>query len=119
MYHPDKEYNFIQNKEMQYDGTLEGMFDVMIAENVLPDSAVFNSLTVKDGVAYLDMNKQFQEDVSAGTIYEFFTMASLVNTVIKHLEVEKVMLTCEGGVFSTAHVGPYEEPLGFFETEKN
>lgn len=111
MYYPDDGYNLFAAKVVEYDGTPKGIIDVMITEGVLPPSTELISWKVEDGTGLLDMNKDFETDVSAGSTYEAFTMGCLINTFIDCYGVEEILLTCEGKTFNTAHVGSYDWPL--------
>ncbi len=107
-------HDYSVTKDVYYDGTAEGMMKALIKHGKLPAGSKINSLEIRDGTAYLDVNRAYVEGISTGTTMQYEGVGALVNTVIYNLGAESVMLSCEGGTVSLPDVGELDELLGVF-----
>jgi len=75
-----------------------------------------NSVYVKpgEGIAYVDFTQQFVTEMNAGTTKESGVLRSVTNTLGYYYQVEKVVITLDGGPYSSGHI--YMNPGEYFET---
>lgn len=72
---------------------------------VLTENSKINYLYLnKDGMAYIDLSKDFIKEMNAGSGIEAMILQSLANTVGDYFGVEKVMLTIEGDSYESGHI---------------
>lgn len=64
----------------------------------------------------LDLSREFSDFIgNQGTFGEFVVLGSIVNTFLSAFEGESIIITVEGEVLSTPHMGDVTEPLGRFD----
>jgi len=74
-------------------------------DRVLSPNAQIKSLYLnKDGMVYVDFNKQFVSEMNAGSGYEQMILQSIANTLGTYYGVNKVYLTVEGEPYSSGHI---------------
>ena len=73
-----------------------------------------NSFEIKDGYGYIDMNEAYLSWLNFGTTAEWNGIACLVNSFLETYGLEKIWLTINGGMLSTAHAGDFDYPIGYW-----
>lgn len=58
----------------------------------------------QDGRVYLDLTKEFLQEMNAGAGYEGLILQSLANTIGDYYGVDKVMLTIDGKTYESGHI---------------
>ena len=58
----------------------------------------------QDGRVYLDLTKEFLQEMKAGAGYEGLILQSLANTIGDYYGVSKVMLTIDGKTYESGHI---------------
>jgi hypothetical protein len=58
----------------------------------------------QDGRVYLDLSKEFLQEMNAGAGYEGLILQSLANTIGDYYGVSKVMLTIDGKTYESGHI---------------
>lgn len=58
----------------------------------------------QDGRVYLDLTKEFLQEMNAGAGYEGLILQSLANTIGDYYGVSKVMLTIDGKTYESGHI---------------
>lgn len=58
----------------------------------------------QDGMVYLDLTKEFLQEMNAGSGYEGLILRSLANTIGDYYGVDKVMLTIDGKTYESGHI---------------
>jgi hypothetical protein len=83
---------------------------------VISANTVINSLSVKpdEGKAYVDFTAQFVSEMNAGTTKESGVLRSVANTIGHYYGVDKVIITLDGGQYSSGHI--VMEPGEYFPT---
>jgi len=83
---------------------------------LMSTNTVINKLYVKpdEGIAYIDFSKQFVTEMNAGTTKETGVLRSVTNTIGHYYGVDKVIITLDGGVYSSGHIEM--EPGEYFKT---
>lgn len=83
---------------------------------VISINTVINSLSVKpdESIAYVDFSGQFVSEMNAGTTKETGVLRSVVDTIGKYYGVDKVIITLDGGPYSSGHI--YMNPGEYFTT---
>ncbi|HWQ41479.1 MAG TPA: GerMN domain-containing protein [Desulfosporosinus sp.] len=65
-------------------------------EKPLPKGTTLNSASVKDGVATIDLSKEFQTNFSGGSAGEEMTIYSIVNTLTTLSNIQSVQFLLDG-----------------------
>lgn len=58
----------------------------------------------QDGMVYLDLTKEFLQEMNAGSGYEGLILKSLANTIGDYYGVDKVMMTIDGKTYESGHI---------------
>lgn len=82
---------------------------------LMTNNTKINSVYVKpdEGIAYVDFTQQFVTEMNAGTTKESGVLRSVTNTLAYYYQVEKVVITLDGGPYSSGHI--YMNPGEYFE----
>lgn len=83
---------------------------------LMSTNTVISKLYVKpdEGIAYVDFTLQFVSEMNAGTTKETGVLRSVVDTIGHYYGVDKVIITLDGGVYSSGHIEM--EPGEYFKT---
>ena len=83
--------------------------------SVFPDGATLNKVKVNNNIAYLDFSIEFIENHPGGSIGEYNTLYSIVNSLTEIEEIEAVDFSIDGEKFKTykGHC-EFNEPLSKF-----
>lgn len=85
--------------------TLEAMYKEEAPYPVLTDGTLINWLYLnQDGMAYIDVSKEFVQEMNAGAGFEAMTLQALANTVGSYYGVERVYLTVENQLYEGGHI---------------
>lgn len=116
IYFKSKEISFQTNDitkkaiEDAYKLTLNEKTGKVFSENTQINSLYLND----DGMAYIDLNKSFVNEMNAGAGYEAMILQSIANTIGDYYGTDKVILTIEGQPYASGHIvvekGEYLEP---------
>lgn len=74
------------------EGPLEDTQDVMYP--TVPEKTVLNSVTTKDGICYVDLNKDFLDKLT--TVSDEVAIYSIVNSLVELSDVNKVQFMIDG-----------------------
>ena len=113
-YVPDDELMYFEASEGDFDGTINGLIERLADFGHIPKDVKVNSFSILNGIAYIDLSKEFEKALETGTLEEAIITGSLVNTIITYYNVKKVQFTVDGDILKTSHVN-YDEPIGFSE----
>ena len=64
--------------------------------NIIPKQTKLNSITVKDGIAYVDFNDALVKKFTGGSTGEEMLVGSIVNTLTEFSEIKKVQILVNG-----------------------
>lgn len=74
-------------------------------EKVFSKNTKINSLYLnKDGMVYIDLNREFITEMNAGALYESLILQSIANTFGKYYGAEKVVLTIDNKPYQSGHI---------------
>ena len=95
--------------------TAQGILDLMIREEILPENTKIRNFRLSQGVITLDLSAAFEEGIQGlSKSGERVMMGSLVNTFLTVYEAEGLDLTIEGRVLKTTrHI--YDDTLRFYD----
>lgn len=68
--------------------------DQLIA--TLPKDTVLRSITIKDGVAYVDFDGRLAKQIGAGSANELLAIYAVVNTLGAQPEIDEIMILLDG-----------------------
>lgn len=106
LYYKDKEVSFKTNditKEVLASAYKETMGNNL--EKVFSKNTKINSLYLnKDGMVYIDLNREFITEMNAGALYESMILQSIANTFGKYYGSEKVVLTIDNKLYESGHI---------------
>ena len=72
---------------------------------VFSPNTTINSLYLnKDGMAYVDLNRAFINEMNAGSGYEAMILQCVANTFGHYYNVQKVILTIDGKLYESGHL---------------
>lgn len=77
----------------------------------IPTGVKILSVTIKEGVAWIDFSREMQSRHPGGAVGEAMTINSIVNTLTEFASIERVKMTVEGEPMLIEHVF-LEEPVG-------
>ena len=106
LHHEEKEVIFKTNDvtriklEEAYKSVLEDVDPVVLTENTKINSLYLND----DGMVYIDLSKEFLEEMNAGAGYESKILQSLADTFGNYYYSGKVVLTIDGGDYESGHI---------------
>ncbi|WP_318502435.1 GerMN domain-containing protein [Bacillus sp. T3] len=83
-----------------YKGQSPNQLGTVFSKNTEINSLYLN----QDGNVYLDLNKAFIEEMSAGAAFEGLILQSIVNTVGQYYQCEKVFLTIDNQPYESGHI---------------
>lgn len=122
LHHIEKEIVFKTNDvtrikiEQAYKKVLEDVDPVVLTENTKINSLYLNN----DGMVYVDLSKEFIEEMNAGAGYESKILESVADTFGNYYYSGKVVLTIDGGNYESGHIllekGDYLE-VNFLEPD--
>lgn len=69
--------------------------------DIMPVGTLLKKVMVKDNIAYLDFSKEFIDNHPGGSMGEYCTIYSIVNSVTELKEIEAVDFSIEGEKFTT------------------
>lgn len=69
--------------------------------SVFPKQLKVNAVTVTDGVAAVDMSKDFKQIAAGGTLTQHLALASIVNTLTDFTDIKGVTFSVEGQKLNT------------------
>lgn len=67
----------------------------------LPKDTILKSITIKDGVAYVDFDSKLAKEVGAGSANEMLAVYAVVNTLSAQQGISEVMILLDGGKVET------------------
>lgn len=81
--------------------------------SVFPKDLKVEKINIKDGIAYVEFNKEFLHPVNHGSLTERLEIASLVNTLTEFPEIKGVIFMVQGQQVSklTGHLD-FTKPIG-------
>lgn len=72
---------------------------------VLSEHTKINSLYLnRDGMAYIDLSRDFVEEMNAGSGYEALILQSVANTIGRYYGVDRVLLTIDDALYESGHI---------------
>lgn len=72
---------------------------------VFSENTRINSLYLnRDGMAYIDLNRAFVEEMNAGSGYESMILQSVANTFGQYYGVDRVLLTIDTKLYESGHI---------------
>ncbi|WP_203363588.1 GerMN domain-containing protein [Bacillus sp. REN10] len=94
--------NDITRKKLEeaYKQPVEPPLGKVFSKNTKINSLYLN----KDGIVYIDLNQEFISEMNAGAGYESMVLQSIANTFGQYYNVEKVILTIDGGLYESGHI---------------
>lgn len=101
----DRELSFKSNDITRF--ILEKEYKKLDKDNistVLSEKAKINSLYLQDdNVVYIDLSKEFVEDMNAGSSYESLILQSIANTFGTYYGVKEVYITVDNKPYESGH----------------
>lgn len=104
----------LSTKQVEFDGTDEGLIGAMVEAGALPEDTKMNFLRVADGIAHVDLNKAYADYVYAGTFAQYYGIGCVVNTLIDRYDVDRVFITADGKIVTGAEGDYFYKPLEYF-----
>jgi germination protein M len=92
------------NKEEKIKRVINGLIEGPKESNllpVIPQGSKLNSVIVLDKAVYLDFSKEFVENHPGGSLGEYNTIYSIINSVTSLGGIEDVYFTVEGEILET------------------
>lgn len=86
--------------EEAYKKALENVDSVVLTENTKINSLYLNNY----GMVYIDLSKEFIEEMNAGAGYESKILESVADTFGNYYYSGKVVLTIDGGNYESGHI---------------
>lgn len=72
---------------------------------VFSPNTKINSLYLnKDGMVYIDLNREFLSEMNAGAGYESMILDSIADTFGRYYGVQRIILTIDGGLYESGHI---------------
>lgn len=112
-YYPSDEYQVYDYlvKEVSFETnqitrkTIEAVYKEDAPYPVLTEGTLINWLYLnQDGMVYMDVSREFIDEMNAGAGFEAMTLQALANTVGGYYGVDRVLLTVEGGLYESGHI---------------
>ncbi len=106
LYYKDSEISFKTNDvtrsvlETAYKEQFEGQPGTVFSENTKINSLYLNN----DSMVYLDLNRDFIKEMSAGSGYEMMILQCIANTFGTYYGADKVILTIDNGLYESGHI---------------
>ncbi len=113
LYVADEQAYSLVPKVSFFDGSIENLISILAEEKAIPENTKVYSFSIKEKTAYIDLSKEFGKALEMGAAEETLVSGSLVNTIIRCYNVEKVFFTIEGEILTTGYKC-YDSPLGFY-----
>lgn len=115
IYRPDETAEGFISETVTMDPMVPQVIIQILAEDGILDMGVtLNSIAIRDGILYLDLNEAFLMQVyTMGVSGERMLFGCLVNTFLSAYNCESAMVTVDGQVIRSGHVD-YTDPLTFF-----
>lgn len=102
-YYPDEMFNNYKTVEKKFDGTPQGVVDILSELGNYGDADVrVNGWHISDGVLYIDFNRGLI-DATGSTAQEYFSILGTVKTLKSCFGVKYVRLTINSEDFNTEH----------------
>lgn len=71
---------------------------------ILPDNTEINHMFLNnENIVEIDLSKEFEDNMHAGSTGELFIIYGLVNTITEYYGVEEILLTIEGKPYESGH----------------
>lgn len=100
------------------EGLLNGENEDYPDADILPDDTKINHMFLNnEDVVEIDLSKEFEDNMHAGSTGELFTIYGLVNTITEYYGVEKMLLTIEGEPYEGGHVLLHKDETLSFDNE--
>ncbi len=115
LYHPDEDYISFDEIHSNFNGTISGLVETLSQTGPFPKDVKVYSFSISGGIAYIDLSQEFGNALATGTAAESATIKSLVNTIIKYYNVDRVRFTVEGEFFDSGHA-IHCAPIGFSQS---
>ncbi|WP_312700763.1 GerMN domain-containing protein [Sedimentibacter sp.] len=122
LYYPDLDGIHLNSVDVQISfNTNDSAKDVI--EKTVKDMSVYELFSIntkinelyfneKDESVYIDLSKNFIEEMNAGAGYESMILQSIANTLGSYYGVENIYLTIDGSLYESGHISMEEnEPL--------
>lgn len=110
IYSPNDQATGVKGKVIELEESKanpKGALDALLAQekknpySVFPKDLAIEKVTVKDHIAYVDVNKAIYTAVEGGSLTERLEVASLVNTVTEFKDIQGVLFMHDGEVVKT------------------
>ncbi len=107
IYYPGED-QFEVASESIYTLDIAQILDLLSSYGAVPEETSFISLRTEEEeegmVIYLDMEESFATYMqSLGSTEEYYSLGSIVNTLLDAFEAEKIQITVNGETFETGH----------------
>ncbi len=112
LYVPNETKSGLDTVEGYFDGTVDGIIDVLVRKEALPENTKVYSFSIKEKAAIIDLSEEFGKGVSEAGNSENLIVGSLVNTLIRNYGLTSVQFTVEGKILETAST-VYGYPIEF------
>ena len=98
-----KEVSFATNQVTRT--TLEEAYKEDAPFTVLTEKTTINHLYLNDdGMAYIDVSKDFIDEMNLGAGYESMVLQALANTIGNYYGVDRILLTVDNGLYESGHI---------------
>ena len=121
IYYQDNEVSFMTNESTP--DALAAAYKANVPYDmggVLTTNTTINNLDLgDDGMVHLDLSSQFLSEMNAGAGYEAMMLQCLANTFGGYYNVDKVLLTIDGGLYESGHIALGEGEYLSVNTQDN
>lgn len=106
LYYKNRDVDFKTNDitrktlEREYKQALQGVDSSVLTPNTKINYLYLNT----DGMLYIDLSKDFLEEINAGAGYESMILDSIAATFGNYYNTRKVVLTIDGGNYESGHI---------------
>ncbi len=112
LYVPNESKSGLDTVDGYFDGTVDGIINVLARKEAIPENTKVNSFSIKEKAAIIDLSEEFGKGVSEAGNSENLIVGSLVNTLIRNYGLTSVQFTVEGKILETAST-VYGYPIEF------
>ncbi len=112
VYVPDFDNNAFNTYKAYFDGTVNGIFEALVAFDVLPEGTKVLSDEIENSIVKIDLSEEFGKAVANARAHEVLIIAAVANTVIDYFNAEAIQFTVEGEILETG-LNVYDSPISF------
>ncbi len=112
VYVPDFDNNKFNTYKAYFDGTVNGLFEVLVAFDVLPEGTKVLSDNIENSIVKIDLSEEFGKAVANARAHEVLIIAAVANTVIDYFNADAIQFTVEGEILETG-LNVYDSPIAF------